>query len=69
MRCQESRSQARNRKLARRILIKKVDEMIRGEHSLLSQEAAKERARKARRRRKSIKKHYKSRRDRAMDYS
>ena len=68
IRCQESRSQARNRVLARRLLVRKVDEMMRGELSLAAREASRERARKARRRRKSIKKHYKSRRDRAMDY-
>lgn len=65
VRCQESRSRHRNRELARRILRDKLDLAIRGEHSRLAMEANKERARKAVKRRKTIKKHFKSRRDRA----
>lgn len=66
VRCQETRSRHRNRELARRILRDKLDLAIRGEHSRLAMEANKERARKAAKRRKTIKKHFKSRRDRAM---
>lgn len=66
VRCQESRSQSRNRTIARKILQKKLDEIERGEQSLIAQEASKARARKLRRRRKSVKKHFKSRRDQQM---
>lgn len=66
VKCQDSRSQYRNREIARRILLEKLDHAIRGEFSRMAQEAAKERARKAVRRRKCIKKHFKSKRDRAL---
>lgn len=66
VRCQESRSQHRNRELARRILSERLDLAVRGEHSRLAMEANRERARKAVKRRKAVKKHFKSRRDRAM---
>lgn len=66
VKCQESRSQHRNREFARRILLDKLDLAIRGEYSRMAMEAAKERARKAVRRRKCIKKHFKSRRDKAL---
>lgn len=62
---QASRSQARNRVLARRALARKLDEAVRGAASAAAMEASAARARKARRRRKCIKKHYKSRGDRA----
>lgn len=66
VRCQESRSQSRNRTIARKILQKKLDEIERGEESLIAQEASKARARKRQRRRKSVKKHFKTRRDQQM---
>lgn len=66
IRCQESRSQHRNRELARRILRERLDLAIRGEHSRLAMDANRERARKAVKRRKAVKKHFKSRRDRSM---
>jgi RF-1 domain len=66
LRCQESRSQHRNRELARRILQTKIDHLVRGEHSRLAMEANKTRARKAVKRRKAVKKHFKSRRDQAL---
>jgi peptide chain release factor len=66
VRCQESRSQHRNRELARRILRTKIEYIIRGEHSRLALEANKARARKAVKRRKAVKKHFKSRRDQAL---
>lgn len=56
----------KNREVARKILQKKLDEIERGEESLAARELSKARARKARRRRKSVKKHYKSRMDKAM---
>lgn len=62
---QASRSQARNRVLARRALARKLDEAVRGAASAAAMEASAARARKARRRRKCIKKHFKSRGDRA----
>jgi peptide chain release factor len=65
VRCQESRSQHRNRELARRILQSRIEVQILGERSRLAMEANKERARKAVKRRKAVKKHFKSRRDRA----
>lgn len=66
VRCQETRSQMKNRELARKMLQRKLDEIVRGEESLAAQELSKARARKARRRRKSVKKHFKTRRDRAL---
>jgi peptide chain release factor len=66
IRCQESRSQHRNRELARRILRERLDFAVRGEHSRLAMAANRERARKAVKRKKAVKKHFKSRRDRAM---
>lgn len=66
VRCQETRSQMKNRQLARKILQRKLDEVRRGEESLAARELSKARARKARRRRKSVKKHFKSRRDKAL---
>lgn len=66
VRCQESRSQTKNRELARKILKGKLDEIARGEESEAAREASRARARKAKRRRKSIKKHFKSRRDRLL---
>jgi len=66
---QASRSQSRNRVLARRALAAKLDDVVRGAASAAATEAAAARARKARRRRKCIKKHFKSRGDRAaMDF-
>lgn len=66
---QASRSQSRNRVLARRALAAKLDDAVRGAASAAATEAAAARARKARRRRKCIKKHFKSRGDRAaMDF-
>jgi peptide chain release factor len=65
VRCQESRSQHRKRELARRVLQSKIEVQILGERSRLAMEANKERARKAVKRRKAVKKHFKSRRDRA----
>lgn len=62
---QASRSQARNRVLARRALARKLDDAVRGAASAAAMEASAARARKARRRRKCIKKHFKSRGDRA----
>lgn len=56
----------KNRELARKILQRKLDEAIRGKESLAAKELSKARARKARRRRKSIKKHFKSRRDKSQ---
>ncbi len=67
VRCQEHRSQVRNRATARQILQKKLDEIERGKASLAAQELSKARARKARRRRKSVKKHFKSRADRRLE--
>lgn len=65
---QASRSQARNRVLARRALARKLDDAVRGAASTAAMEASAARARKARRRRKCIKKHFKSRGDcAAMD--
>lgn len=66
VRCQESRSQIKNRGLARKILQRKLDEVVRGEESLAARELSKARARKAKRRRKSVKKHFKSRRDKLL---
>ncbi|CDF34447.1 Probable peptide chain release factor C12orf65, mitochondrial [Chondrus crispus] len=66
VRCQETRSQVKNREVARKILQRKLDEIEKGEESLAAKELFKARARKARRRRKSVKKHYKSRMDKAM---
>lgn len=66
VRSQEHRSQIRNRNTARQILQKKLDEIERGKESLAAQELAKARARKARKRRKAVKKHYKSKADRLL---
>lgn len=56
----------KNRGLARKILQRKLDVIVRGEESLAAKELSKARARKARRRRKSVKKHFKSRMDKSM---
>lgn len=66
VKCQETRSQMKNRELARKILRRKLDEIARGEESLAARELSRARARKARRRRKAVKKHFKSRMDKAM---
>lgn len=66
VRCQETRSQLKNRELARKILKRKLDEIVRGEESEAAREASKARARKAKRRRRSVTKHFKSRRDRIL---
>lgn len=66
IKCQESRSQTKNRDLARKILQRKLDEQILGELSDAAREASRARARKAKRRRKSVTKHFKSRRDRML---
>lgn len=66
VKCQEHRSQHKNRQYARVLLQKKLDEIERGKESLIAKEAQRARARKARRRRKSVKKHFKSRSDRKM---
>jgi peptide chain release factor len=66
IRCQEGRSQYRNREMARKILRDKLDFMLRGEFSRQAMEANKEKARKAVKRKKAVKKAYfKSRRDMA----
>ncbi|PXF47907.1 putative peptide chain release factor [Gracilariopsis chorda] len=66
VKCQQTRSREQNRRLAREILQRRLDEQIRGEESLAAKELHLARARKAKRRRKSIKKHFKSRRDRSL---
>lgn len=66
VKCQEHRSQHKNRQYARVLLQKKLDEIERGKESIIAKEAQRARARKARRRRKSVKKHFKSRSDRKM---
>lgn len=66
VRCQESRSQGKNREIARKMLRGKLDTMQRGKESEAAREASRERARKAKRRRKSVTKHFKSRRDRML---
>ncbi|CAN8072354.1 unnamed protein product [Agarophyton chilense] len=66
VKCQQTRSREQNRKLARGILQRKLDEHLRGEESLAAKELHVARARKAKRRRKAIKKHFKSRRDRSL---
>lgn len=66
VKCQETRSQMRNRELARKLLFRKLEEIAMGEQSEAARELSKARARKAKRRRKSIKKHFKSRRDRML---
>lgn len=63
VKCQESRSQHRNRVIARRILQDKLEAVVLGEASRMAQEAAKIRARKRKRRYKVIKKHFKTHRD------
>ncbi|EME32601.1 Probable peptide chain release factor, mitochondrial [Galdieria sulphuraria] len=64
VKCQESRSQFRNRQIARQRLKEKIDLYYRGEESKVAQKIAKIRARKANRRKKAIKKHYKSKKER-----
>ncbi|GJQ09283.1 hypothetical protein GpartN1_g1074.t1 [Galdieria partita] len=64
VKCQESRSQFRNRQIARQRLKEKIDLHYRGEESKVAQKIAKIRARKANRRKKAIKKHYKSKKER-----
>ena len=59
MKCQQSRSQVKNRQLARKLLQRKLDEVVRGEQSEAAKDLKKARARKAKRRRKSVKKHAK----------
>eukprot|EP00871_Galdieria_phlegrea_P001825 jgi/Galph1/2643/GphlegSOOS_G1320.1 len=69
VKCQDSRSQYRNRQLARERLKEKIDYYYRGEASKIAQKIAKIRARKANRRRKSVKKHYKSKNEKLQDDS
>jgi len=57
VKCQESRSQYRNRQIARQRLKEKIDLYYLGEESKVAQKIAKIRARKANRRKKAIKKH------------
>lgn len=56
----------KNRELARKLLQRKLEEIERGEESEIAREASRARARKAKRRRKSVTKHFKSRRDRLL---
>lgn len=66
VRCQESRSQLKNRELARKLLESKLDEVSKGKDSQVAREASKAKARKAKRRRRSVSKHHKSKQDRLL---
>mmetsp|Transcript_7139 Transcript_7139/g.27335 ORF Transcript_7139/g.27335 Transcript_7139/m.27335 type:complete len:188 (-) Transcript_7139:42-605(-) len=57
VRCQDTRSLAQNRKIARVLLAEKLDEYLHGDESKLAQEAQKRRKNKARKKAKSKKKY------------
>ena len=67
VRCHATRSREQNRRVARQILWEKLEHRVRGEESKIGREMSRERARKAKRKRRIEKaKKYKSLRDRAF---